>query len=50
VTVNAFPRDLTALKLDPPRLSFQLRGAGVEKMTAFIETGKPQRFEPEELG
>lgn len=49
-TVNAFARDVDALKLDPPKLNFQLKGLGIEKMRAFMETGNPQRFEAEELG
>src|ERR1035437_719997 len=49
-TVNAFARDLDALKLDPPKLNFQVKGPGIEKMRAFMETGKPQKFEAAELG
>lgn len=49
-TINAFARDVDALRLDPPRVSFQLKGTGMDKMRAFMETGNPQEFETEELG
>ena len=51
-TVNAFARDVEALRLDPPKLGFQLKreGPAFEKMLSFIETGKPQTFEGAELG
>jgi hypothetical protein len=49
-SINAYARDVTALRADPPKVTFQLVGTGIEKMTSFMETGKSQAFEPAELG
>ena len=49
-TVNAFARDVDALKLDPPKVSFEVKGTGLEKMRIFTETGKSQVLSSEEFG
>jgi hypothetical protein len=48
-TINAFPRDIEALRLDPPKLSFTLSATGLEKLATFENTGRPQTLEAEDL-
>jgi hypothetical protein len=50
MTINAFPRDIEALTLDPPTFTFTLKGSGIEKFRGFQRTGQESSFETEELG
>jgi hypothetical protein len=43
-TVNAYPRDVEALRRDPPRFSFSLHDAGISKMHELSKTGRGQLF------
>lgn len=47
--VDVFARDIEAIKLDPPRVKFSVRGAGVEKFQEFIKTGKRQELNADEI-
>jgi len=49
-TVNVFARDVASLRANPPKFHTTFKGAGVQKYRAFIKTGVPQEFEPDELG
>jgi hypothetical protein len=48
-TINIFARDTEALRVNPPKGSFRLKGQGVEKLKDFLSTGRSQRFGPDEL-
>src|SRR5579863_6207014 len=50
MTINAFPRDVEALRLDPPTFSITLSATGIEKFHTFENTGRPQIFEGEDVG
>ncbi len=47
--VNAYARDVEALRRDPPQITFQVRGAGVTKFQEFVRTGRAQDFTSDEL-
>jgi Restriction endonuclease len=47
--VNAYPRDIEALRADPVRLRVQFKGTGVDKIKAFMQTGKSADFQADEL-
>lgn len=47
--INAFPHDIEALKLDPPKMNVTLKGTGVTKFMDFQRTGRSQTFEPWEV-
>jgi hypothetical protein len=49
-SIHAYARDVTALRLDPPKVRVKLRGAGVEKMRLFVETGQAQVFDQIDFG
>jgi hypothetical protein len=48
-TIHAFPRDVEALRLDPPKMDFALNGSGVTKFLDFQRTGRSQTFEAGEV-
>jgi len=48
-TIDVFARDAKALKLNPPKAHFTVTGAGVEKMSELIRSGRQQVIEPGEL-
>jgi hypothetical protein len=41
-TIQVFARDIEALRLNPVKASFSIKGSGVQKFEEFIRTGKPQ--------
>lgn len=47
--INAFPRDLEALALDPPKMTFRFEGSGASKLEDFIRTGREQFFSSPEV-
>lgn len=47
--VNAYARDVEALRRDPPRITFQVLGAGVSKFQEFVRTGHSQDFAGDEI-
>lgn len=42
--VDVFARDLEALRLDPPKISFAIQNSGIDKFREFVRTGKRQEF------
>jgi hypothetical protein len=48
-TIAIFPRDLAALRRDPPRVTFTIQDHGIKKFEEFIRTGKTQELTPGEL-
>ena len=42
-------RDTEALRLDPPRVNFSVKGKGTEKLLEFYRTGRPQQLLPDEV-
>jgi hypothetical protein len=44
-----FARDIEALRLDPPRINFSVKGKGAEKLLEFYRTGRPQQLLSEEV-
>lgn len=49
MTVNAIARDIEALRNDPPKISFVLRGSGIRKQQEIIRTGRQQEFTADEV-
>jgi hypothetical protein len=47
--VDVFARDIDALRLDPPKINFSIKGSGVAKFQQFLRTGQRQEFETEEV-
>jgi hypothetical protein len=47
--MNAFARDIEALRLDPPKMQLKLKGAGVAKFLEFQRTGRSQTFVEAEI-
>lgn len=43
--IDAFPRDLEGLRLDPPKMGFTLTSTGVTKLRDFERTGRAQTFD-----
>lgn len=48
-SVNVYARDEEGLKADPPKISFTLKGAGVEKFTTLVRMGIEQEFSSAEV-
>jgi hypothetical protein len=48
-TINVFARDVEAINRNPPKVSFSLKGTGVDKFKDLIETGRAQHFGPDEI-
>ena len=48
-TIGVFPRDVEALKLNPPKAQFTVIGKGVDKMKDLMLTGRPQMIGSAEL-
>ena len=47
--IDLFPRDVDALRRDPPRVEFMVRGSGIGKFEEFRRTGQRQQFGPDEV-
>lgn len=47
--IDVFARDVEALKLDPPRVNFSVRGSGVAKFQEFLRTGKRTELNTDEV-
>lgn len=47
--IDVIPRDVEALKLDPPTMSFRLAGEAVKKLTEAMKTGQTVEFGSDEI-
>lgn len=47
--IDVFARDPQAIRLDPPRLNFQVKGTGIGKVQEFFRTGRRQELTVEEV-
>ncbi|MGC9971803.1 MAG: restriction endonuclease [Bryobacteraceae bacterium] len=47
--IDVFVRDLQAVRLDPPRLTFDVRSSGLRKINELLRTGRPQELDSEEI-
>lgn len=47
--INAYPRDIQALRDDPVTVQVRLKDTGVEKMQEFLKTGRATNFTIDEL-
>jgi hypothetical protein len=48
-SINAYPRDVEALRLDPPKVRFRFRDSGVSKIDDFVKTGRAHSFSADEI-
>jgi hypothetical protein len=48
-SVNVYSRDEEALKADPPKISFTIKGTGVEKFITLVRKGIAQEFSSAEV-
>ena len=48
-TINVYPRDLEALRLDPPRIKFLFTESGRAKMSQLIHAGRGQEFDLQDV-
>jgi hypothetical protein len=48
--IDVFARDIEAVRLNPPKMTFTLQGPGIEKFKTFLSTGQSQEFGADELG
>ena len=48
-TVNVFARDLQAVELDPPKVTFSVTPSGLRKISEHLRTGRPQQLDSEEV-
>jgi hypothetical protein len=46
---DIFARDIEALRLDPPRITFSVKDKGVAKLLEFRRTGRPQQLLHDEV-
>lgn len=49
-TLNLIPRDIEALKLDPPTVHLQIKGPAIQKFQEALRTGTEAEFGPDEIG
>ncbi|MGE5111178.1 MAG: hypothetical protein ACM3JB_10000 [Acidobacteriaceae bacterium] len=47
--IDVFARDLDALRLDPPKVHFSVKGTGVTKFQEFLRTGRRQELDSGEV-
>lgn len=44
LSIHAYPRDLEALRLNPPKVQLRFRQDALDKIASFVTTGKRQTF------
>lgn len=47
--IDVFARDLDAIRLNPPRVTFTLKDSGAKKISEYVRTGRQQELGPDEV-